>query len=743
MKYDHKKIEKKWQKIWEKAKLYATAKVPGRNLPAGEAGKMYVLDMFPYPSGAGLHVGHPEGYTATDIYSRYLRMNGYDVLHPMGWDAFGLPAENDAIKEGIHPAKSTQANIKRFREQIKMLGLSYDWERELDTSSPGYYKWTQWLFLKLYEKGLAYRKEAYVNWCPSCQTVLANEQVKDGVCERCESEVVQKLLPQWFFKITDYAERLLEGLDKIDWPEPIKLMQGNWIGRSEGAEISFPIVIPAEAGIQDSGSRVKPGMTEKGVKRFVLLHGYTGRANKNFFPWIKKEISKLGFECYIPDLPHTESPTVAEQVKFVLRNASLDKGTVLLGHSLGGAVALKTLEKFNGKIAGLVLVGTPINNNFKDKKPRNIDFDWKFNFSKIGGKTGFVKILSDPNDYAVPLGHGRILRKKLGGELIEIYGKKPHFTGTKEPEILKNLISAISGSTSPSPSPGLERGKEGIKVFTTRPDTLPGATFLVVAPEHPFIKSLESRIENLTEVKKYIEQAKKKTELQRLAKDKEKIGIELKGIRAVNPLNGELLPIWVADYALMGFGTGALFGDAHDERDQVFAKKYKIPLKVTLKPADGRNDRKIRELEEVFVDDGILYNSGEFDGLTSAEARKTITKWLKDKGLGKNMVSYKLRDWLISRQRYWGAPIPIIYCEDCGMQPVPEKYLPVKLPTDVDFRPTGQSPLARSKSFNKVRCPKCGKQARRETDTMDTFVDSAWYWLRYTDPHNSKQPFDK
>ena len=700
MKYNHKRIESKWQKIWEKAKLYATPKEPKR--------KQYVLDMFPYPSGAGLHVGHPEGYTATDIYSRYLRMNGYDVLHPMGWDAFGLPAENYAIKEGIHPAKSTQANIKRFREQIKSLGLSYDWDREIDTSSPEYYKWTQWLFLQLYKKELAHRKEANVNWCPKDQTVLANEQVVNGRCERCGTEVIQKKLPQWFFKITDYADRLLAGLDKIDWPEPIKTMQRNWIGRSEGAEMEFPLNVE---------------------RNFVLLHGFNGSPEGVFFKWLKKELKMQGFGFQAPQLPNSDKPREDEQVNYVLNNIKFDENTVLFGHSLGAVVGMKVAEKLKTKIAGLVLAGGFADHNFKDRpRPFEKTFIWKFDFEKIHKNTGFVKILSDPKDYAVPFEQGKILAKNLKGELIEHEGEKPHFTNAAEPLILENLVPAV-------------------KVFTTRPDTIFGATYMVLAPEHPLVQNLQFSISNFQEVQKYTQQAKKKTELQRMALEKEKTGVELKGIKAINPATKQEIPLWIADYVLMGYGTGAIMAvPAHDERDFVFAKKYKLPAVKVIEPPEvvdepvqppspGAWGHLDADLEaDCWIGDGKVIYSGEFTGMNSQEAR------LKMAGkFGKKKVQYKLRDWLISRQRYWGAPIPIIYCEDCGMQAVSEKDLPVKLPTDVDFRPTGESPLVRSKFFNKVKCPNCGKPARRETDTMDTFVDSSWYFLRYTDPKNKKE----
>ncbi|MFZ2300080.1 MAG: leucine--tRNA ligase [Candidatus Moraniibacteriota bacterium] len=531
--YNPKSIEPKWQRTWERN---------GHPKPKGTKGKSYILDMFPYPSGDGLHVGHVENYTATDIYARYMRFRGYDVLHPIGWDAFGLPAENFAIKTGVHPDKKTHQNIKNFTRQIKSLGISYDWDREIDTSSTGYYRWTQWMFLFLYKNGLAYKKKAKVNWCHSCQTVLANEQVAEGKCDRCGSVVVQKDLEQWFFRITDFVEDsrsksgkkisgLLSGLEKIDWPSSTKAAQTHWIGRSEGAEAVFPIA----------------------------------------------------------------------------------------------------------------------------------DTD------------------------------------------------------------------------------------EEIWVYTTRIDTIFSGTYLVLAPEHPIvtallkIKNQKSKIKNIEEVRKYIEQTKKKTDLERTDLNKEKTGIALEGVLAINPATTEKIPVWVADFVLGHYGTGAVFADAHDKRDFDMAKKYGIPLKVSIKPADEELWKKAERLEECFDGDGILINSGQFDGLSSAEARPKITAWLAAQGMAKKQVNYKMRDWLISRQRYWGAPIPIIYCDVCGTVPVPEKDLPVKLPTDVDFRPTGESPLARSKSFQKATCPTCGSIARREADTMDTFVCSSWYYLRFADPKNTKR----
>lgn len=517
--YDHKRIESKWQEKWSKAGVYQTG--------LGKGKKCYVLDMFPYPSGSGLHVGHPKGYIATDIYARYKRANGYQVLHPMGWDSFGLPAENYAIKTKIHPSETTRDAIKYFKEQISGLSLSYDWDREIDTSSPEYYRWTQWIFLKLYENGLAYKKMAKVNWCDSCRTVLANEQVEGGICDRCKNRVIQKKLPQWFFKITDFADSLIDEMDALDWPESTKAAQKNWIGRSVGAELTFKI------------------------------------------------------------------------------------------------------------------------------------------------RTNASQIDSD----------------KSSEDDTRISADKTNL-------------------------------KQEIKVFTTRPDTLFGATYMVLAPEHSLLEEMKNDIKNWSYVEKYIKKSANKTDIERVSEGKNKTGILVDGIVAVNPANGKELQIFVADYVLAEYGTGAIMAvPAHDDRDREFAEKYEL------------------EIARVIDDDGRLINSGEFDGMMDEEAKYKIVKSVQ----GEIRTTYRLRDWLLSRQRYWGAPIPIIYCNSCGEVPVPEGDLPVVLPGDVDFMPTGESPLARSESFHRVKCPKCGEDARRESDTMDTFVCSSWYYLRFTDPANYKE----
>jgi len=510
-------IEQKWRRKWEKERLY---KIDIKNAEK----PYYNLMMFPYPSAEGLHVGNVYAMTGADIHGRYMRMKGYDVFEPMGFDAFGIHSENFAIKQGTHPKDETEKNVQHFRAQLKQMGAIFDWAHEVDTSKPDYYKWTQWLFLQMYKHGLAYRAKAPVDWCPSCKTVLADEQVVGGKCERCDSIVEQKELEQWFLRITKYAEKLLRNLDKLDWAEVVKTAQRNWIGKSVGVEIQFRI------------------------------------------------------------------------------------------------------------------------SNFEFR----------------------------------------------------------------------------------------------IKVFTTRPDTLFGATYLVLSPEHPlvvsiiqnsdFIQNSKFKIENLDEVKEYINNTKKKTELERTDLLREKTGVELKGITAINPANSEEISVWIADYVLQSYGTGAIMAvPAHDQRDFEFARKYNLPIKIVICPNYPAETCPI--LDKAYEGEGHLVASGEFNGMLSEKAKEAITKFVK----GKKKVNYHLRDWLISRQRYWGPPIPMVYCEKCGIVPVPEKDLPVELPYVENFRPTGtdKSPLASIESFVKTKCPQCGGEARRETDVSDTFLDSSWYFLRY------------
>ena len=518
--YDFSGIEAKWQKYWEENKLFNTKVQEGKK-------KYYLLEMFPYPSGK-LHMGHVRNYSIGDVASRYLKMNGYNVLHPMGWDSFGLPAENAAIKHGIHPNVWTWDNIAEMRGQLKELGLSYDWDREVATCHPDYYKWMQWIFIQFFEKGLAYKKKNPVNWCPSCQTVLANEQVVDGVCERCSTPVGKKDLSQWYLKITDYADRLLTDLDKLEgWPNKVKVMQKNWIGKSIGGEVDFEI-------------------------------------------------------------------------------------------------------------------------------------------------EGFEKEL---------------------------------------------------------------------KIFTTRPDTLFGVTYMVLAPEHPFVKKLIAGSEFEVPVNEFLNKLQFMTDIERTATTLEKDGIFI-GKYAINPLNGKKVPIYIANYVLMDYGTGAIMAvPAHDQRDFDFAVKYNLDIIPVVDPKNPDID--IHNLKEAFEADGILINSDQFNGMDVATAKEKIVTYLEEKKIGNESINFRLRDWLISRQRYWGTPIPMIYCEECGWVPEKEENLPILLPTDVVFSGKGESPLTTSKTFMETTCPKCGKKATRETDTMDTFLDSSWYYLRYTDAKNNDKIWDK
>ena len=510
-----KDIDRKWQKRWEETGLY---KFNPKNVDK----KLYCLEMFSYPSGANLHVGHWYNYGPTDSWSRIKRMQGYEVFHPMGFDAFGLPAENYAIKTGIHPKDSTMKNIETMEQQLKEMGATFDWDYEVITCVPEYYKWNQWLFLKLYENGLAYRKEAPVNWCPRCNTVLANEQVVEGHCERCETEVIRRNLTQWFFKITAYAQELLDKLDVIDWPEKTKKIQRNWIGRSEGSEIVF-----------------------------------------------------------------------------------------------------------------------------------------------------------------------------------KIYGKDLSF-----------------------------------KTFTTRIDTLMGVTYVVLAPEQELVDIITTP-EQKEAVEAYKDFARKASEIDRMSTTREKTGV-FTGAYAVHPISGEKIPVWISDYVLATYGTGCVMGvPAHDERDFEFAEKFGLPIPRVIKGVGDADDKL------PFVEYGVLVNSGRFDGMTSEEALVKITEELAKEGKGELKINYRLRDWLVSRQRYWGTPIPIIHCEECGVVPVPEEDLPVMLPYDVEFTPDGESPLKKSKEFMNTVCPKCGKPALRDPDTLDTFVCSSWYQFRYPDNKNSKEPFNK
>ena len=515
MKYDHKQVEKKWQDIWDEKQCFHAENDSDKE-------KFYALVEFPYPSGQGLHVGHPRSYTALDIVARKKRMQGYNVLYPMGWDAFGLPTENFAIKNHVHPAEVTKKNIARFKSQLKSLGLSFDWSREINTTDPSYYKWTQWIFLQLFKKGLAYKKEMSVNWCTSCKCVLANEEVVNGVCERCGSEVVHKTKSQWMLAITKYAQRLIDDLDDVDYIERVKIQQRNWIGRSTGAEVDF-----------------------------------------------------------------------------------------------------KTTE----------------------------------------------------------------------------------------------------GDT--------------LTVYTTRPDTLFGATYMVISPEHPMIEQWADKLNNIADVRAYREEAARKSDFERTELNKDKTGVKLDGVAAINPVNGKQIPIFVSDYVLMGYGTGAIMAvPAHDDRDWEFAKKFGCEIIEVVSGGEDVQKAAFTAKDET----GILVNSDFLNGKTVKDAIPAMIEWLGEKGIGHAKVQYKLRDWVFSRQRYWGEPIPIVKCDKCGYVALPEDQLPLELPNVTSYEPTdnGESPLAHMTDWVNTTCPCCGGPAKRETDTMPQWAGSSWYFLRYMDPHNDK-----
>src|SRR3989338_7692923 len=544
--YDHKSIEKKWTKQCEKDALYKTSdKVKGKD-------NFYLLTEFPYPSG-NLHVGHWYAFAVPDILARFRRMQGKNVLYPIGFDAFGLPAENAAIKNKLNPRKWTLGNIEYMKKQIRSMGSSFDWSREVVTCDPAYYKWTQWLFLQLFKAGLVYRKETAVNWCPNDKTVLANEQVVDGKCERCETEVVQKQMLQWNIKITDYADRLIDDLGALDWPEQIKESQRNWIGRSEGAEIDFPIL----GNVKDDSS-------------FLLLHGRQGSSKTEFHSWLKAELEKRGYEVETVDMPHPDEPNDSEQTDYVEKHCTLDERTVIIGHSFGGVVALRLLERGH-KVRRVVLVSTPFSGKFLDNKARkSVTAALKkgFDFKTIKNNARTFMVVPDGQDPVVPASDAQTYVRELGAVFMAGKANTPHFTDAKEPDVLMMCAPTI-------------------RVFTTRADTLFGATYLVLAPEHPWVTLAlghKTVLTNNAEVVRYIDTSSKKTEIELQAVEKEKTGVKLKGVRAINPATGKEIPIWVADFVIGSYGTGAVFADAHDERDYAFAKKYGIPFKETLEP---------------------------------------------------------------------------------------------------------------------------------------------------------------
>ena len=748
--YQFKKSEAKWNKKWTKDKTYepsfasAVAKAkadkkaskgkPSKNSPKGP---FYNLMMFPYPSAEGLHIGGVRTFTGVDIYGRLKRMQGHDVLEPMGLDGFGIHSENYALKIGKHPMTHAKDSEKNFYRQMRMLGNGFSWEEKLETYDPGYYRWTQWVFIQMFKNGLAYRKKQAVNWCPSCKTVLSDEQAEGGVCERCGSTVEKRDLEQWFFKITDYAERLLKNLPGLDWTEKIKIAQKNWVGKSEGATISFPLETKAN---------------------YVFVHGFGASPENNFWPWLKEKIGRDGLKVQLPSLPNPGTLEIDQKIKHVLKTCSFSKDTVIVAHSLGCLVALGVLAKLKTPVRKLILISPPSPENKKAKVIDRKALWGSFNFKAVAKKAEEIVVLSDLEDQVVPAMEQEAMAKLLNARLLRFpKASSRHFLGNEAPEVLKEATLAVP-------------------VFTTRPDTLFGVTYLVLAPEHPLIEQSRSSIENYKDVAVYVRKSLKKKESERLIEGKDpstsstrtssepqpnsssqagsgqgKTGVELKGLHALHPITKKHIPIFVADYALGNYGTGAVMAvPAHDARDFAFAKKFKLPVKTVVSPKGQMFS--VETMDAPYEVEGWLVNSESFDGLSSEEAKIKITKTAG----GKMESRFRLRDWLISRQRYWGPPIPMIYCEECaesgqgertempGWYTVPEKQLPVILPFVKNFQPkgTGVSPLATEPKFYKVKCPKCGSMARRETDVSDTFLDSSWYFLRYPSARNKKAAWD-
>ncbi len=757
--YEHKKVEDKWRKKWIEANVYKTTQDPDKE-------KFYILDMFPYPSGAGLHVGHPKGYIATDIISRYKKMNNFNVLHPMGWDAFGLPAEQHALKNKVHPRIGTDENIKTFKKQLEKISLNYDWEREIATTDPEFYKWTQWAFIQMYKKGLVYQSNEPINWCPSCKTGLANEDLENGACERCDTPIQKKKLPQWVIKITDYADRLLEDLDKLDWQEHIKELQRNWIGRSEGAEIEFKI------------------KSDEEKTDVVLMHGFEGRGDQGWFSETKHFLEQKGLSVYNPDFPNSNNPSYIEWKKFFDNNvlSKINKNTIFIAHSLAPTFLIRYLSENDLKLNKVLFVAPAIRKN--KNIPEIDDFFENFNLQKVKKSINQIIVIYS-NDPYIPKEDFEYIIREADAEEIYIENKE-HFTQNENtnPEILDILDEKLDSRLR-----GNDNSSQAVKVFTTRPDTLYGATYMVLAPEHELVnemlsschsreggnpddtiksedEKLDSRlrgndaegvcIKNVDEVRTYQKEASKKTEIERTAEGKEKTGVRLEGVMAVNPVNGEEIPIFIADYVLADYGTGAIMAvPAHDERDFEFAQKYNLPIKMVIQPfGSGNKGTSEKELEKYYNgskpwittndDKGnvILINSSEFDGVqNSKEIKEKITK----KAGGKMTTSYKLRDWVFSRQRYWGEPIPLIHCDKCGVVTVPEDELPLELPEVESYEPTGtgESPLAAIDEWVNTTCPECGGDTKRETNTMPQWAGSSWYYLRYIDPKNDKALVDK
>ncbi|MDP2709329.1 MAG: leucine--tRNA ligase [bacterium] len=736
-KYNHKKTEAKWQKKWEKEKLYQTA-------DSQDKPKYYILDMFPYPSGAGLHVGHPKGYIATDIFARAKMMQGFNVLHPMGWDAFGLPAENYAIANKIHPREATEKNIATFKRQLGLLGFTYDWDREINTTDPEYYKWTQWTFIKMFERGLAYESNEPVNWCPGCKTVLSNEDLENGLCERCGSEVERKPMRQWVLKITDYADRLLKDLEKLPaWEESIKEMQRNWIGRSEGAMFKLAILPAHEPKTKYEKILLSTNNLSKKDRVEKLLRSL-GIATKVLLP---KDLS-------IKVIETDEAGSLADNAKEKAL-AYRDKTDLpILGFDTGFFIEGEAIDPV--KVKRNALKGKDEKKLTQEKIAELMHEYYKGIVRKRGGKVEayfqdeLALSLADGTIEAVGDTREIILTDQMKGKM-DIYfpirslylakatGK--YAADQNEAEELKELepfTQSLNKLLGQAESKFLE-------VFTTRLDTVFGMTYAVIAPEHKIINELKPRIANWPEVEKYLEETKNKTDLQRM-ETKEKTGVKLEGVEAVNPFTNEAIPIFTADYVLAQYGTGAVMAvPAHDERDFEFAQSHGLQFQEVINTTTFKLGPLALGKGWPYTEDGILAHSGGYSGLTSAEAREKMTAWLEKEKLGRRAVNYKLKDWVFSRQRYWGEPIPIVRCEKCGNVAVPYDELPLKLPEVKNYEPTGtgESPLANIKEWVNTKCPKCGGEAKRETNTMPQWAGSSWYYLRFIDPHNNQALVDK
>jgi len=725
MSYDPTKIEKKWQKAWEKAGIFNAKEEKGKD-------KFYGLIEFPYPSGDGLHVGHPRGYTALDIVCRKRRMEGQSVLFPIGFDSFGLPTENYAIKTKTNPKEVTEKNIKTFTSQLKSLGFSFDWTRAISTSDPEYYKWTQWIFIQLFKKGLAHKIKQNINWCISCKIGLANEEVVGGACERCGGEVIKKEKEQWVLRITQYADRLIDDLKCVDYLERIKDQQINWIGRSEGARINFEI----------RNLKSKTNLKSKNQISKVLL----ATNNKAKLRRIKKLIKISGFdiEIVIPSelglkerspkeggalldnakekalmyRDQTDLPILGYDAGLFIRDERIDPAKVKRNALLGK----KENELKQEEIAQLMI---DFYMKIVEKNGGQVDAHWR-DVSALSFKDGTIR--TDKSSRYITI------TDKQAGVKIDPYMPLRSFYKSKDTGKYSALQTDKEELIELKPyTDSLYRllgGKEHLEVFTSRPDTIYGATFMVVSPEHPVIKNNKISIDSYDQIQKYVKEANKKTD----RTEKEKTGVEIKGIKAINPANKKEVPVFVADYVSMDYGTGAIMAvPAHDQRDFEFAKKYNLEIVPVIKSKDFELPE---ELLEASSDEGTSINSPELNGLEALDAIKKATKLF-----GVSEINYHLRDWVFSRQRYWGEPIPLIYCEKCGWQPVDEKDLPVKLPEIKDFVPTdeGDSPLAKLDSFVNTKCPNCGGKAKRETDVMPNWAGSNWYFLRYADAHNDKK----